>query len=462
LLTPLAGGCATAGPPRVTTIIVRVIRSDAAGASRQAWLVWGAAVAAYAVAVFQRASLGVAALTAQHRLHASAAELSVFVVLQLAVYASLQVPVGAALDRVGSRRMLAVGALVMASGQVCLALAHGIGPAILARVLVGAGDAMSFISVLRLVGYWFPARQAPVVTQLTAILGQLGQVAAAYPLVSLLSGAGWTDAFLVAAGLGIAVAAGVALSVRDAPAGAATAVTATGPARLRAEVAAAWQERGTRLGLWAHFTTQFSGNTFALLWGYPFLVTGEGRSRAVAGALLTLLVVVGMGVGPLLGRLTGGYPFRRSNLVIGVVVATVLLWTAVLAWPGRAPLLLLVCLVIVLGSNGPGSMVGIDFARTYNPAGRIGSASGIVNMGGFVASLAVIAGIGAVLSLLGGSTTTATLAEFKAAFCVQYAAWALGLAMVVRQRRVLRRDLASEGRVLDPLHRAAVRRWRAR
>ena len=55
---------------------------------------WGAAVAAYAAAVFQRGSFGVASIQAQHHLHASAAEISLFVVLQLAVYAGMQVPVG--------------------------------------------------------------------------------------------------------------------------------------------------------------------------------------------------------------------------------------------------------------------------------------------------------------------------------------------------------------------------------
>jgi hypothetical protein len=83
-------------------------------------------------------------------------------------------------------------------------------------------------------------------------------------------------------------------------------------------------------------------------------------------------------------------------------------------------------------------------------------------MGGFVASLAVIAGIGGVLSLFGVGPSSASVGEFKAAFCVQYVGWALGLAWVLRHRSVLRADLASQGRALDPLHRAAARRWRAR
>ncbi|HVU61505.1 MAG TPA: MFS transporter [Mycobacteriales bacterium] len=426
------------------------------------WLVWGAAVTAYAVAVFQRGSLGVAAIQAHHQLHASAAEISLFVVLQLAVYAGMQVPVGAALDRFGSRRMLSTGAIVMATGQACLALAHGVGLAILARVLVGAGDAMSFISVLRLVGVWFPARQVPVLTQLTAIVGQLGQIAAAYPLVALLTGAGWQGTFVLCAIFSCGAAALVMTTVQDHAPGQEPTVAALTRAQLTAQVAQSWRERGTKLGLWAHFTTQFSGNAFALLWGYPFLVTGEGLSKHAAGALLTLLVVVGMAVGPMLGRLTGGYPFRRSNLVLAIVLSTISVWTAVLVWPGRTPLALLVVLIVVLGSNGPGSMVGIDFARTYNPLGRAGSASGIVNMGGFIASLAVIAGIGGVLSAFGAGPSSASIGQFKAAFCVQYVAWGLGLIWIFRHRGTLRAELAAEGRALDPLHRAAMRRWRAR
>ena len=91
--------------------------------------------------------------------------------------------------------------------------------AVLARVLVGAGDAMTFISVLRLVPLWFPGRVVPVVTQLTGILGQVGQIVAAYPLVALLHSAGWTPTFLGAAAVGVLVAVLVLVALRRRPAG---------------------------------------------------------------------------------------------------------------------------------------------------------------------------------------------------------------------------------------------------
>jgi MFS family permease len=195
--------------------------------------------------------------------------------------------------------------------------------------------------------------------------------------------------------------------------------------------------------------------------GYPFLTMGEGRSTETAAALLTLLVLLGMGVAPLLGRLCGRWPLRRSNLVFSILAATAGIWTVVLLWPGRAPLALLVVLVVVLATNGPGSMIGFDYARTENPVERIGSASGVVNVGGFVASLFTVLAIGAVLDLLtpGGSTDYG-LGAFRAAFAVQYVFWAIGLVGVLRHRRQLRARLARDGVVLASLYVAVRARLR--
>jgi MFS family permease len=428
--------------------------------SRRAYAVWGVALLAYGLAVFHRASLGVATVEAQERFSAGASIVSLFLVLQLAVYAGLQVPVGVALDRLGSRTMIMAGALTMAAGQLTLALAETVPLAVLARVLVGAGDAMTFISVLRVVGFWFPGRTVPLITQLTGLFGQVGSVVAAYPLVTFLHGTSWTTTFLGAAGAGVLAAVLVGVAVRDTPPGTVR-PPAAGLAEVRRGLVDTWREPGTRIGLYTHLVTQFSGTVFALLWGYPFLVVGQGRSPATAAVLLTLLVVVGMAVGPLLGRLCARWPLRRSVLVFTILGATAAIWTLVLLWPGRAPLPVLVLLVVVLGTNGPGSMIGFDYARTWNPTERQGSASGVVNVGGFVASLLTILAIGAVLDLLTpGGSTSYDLGAFKAAFAVQYVFWAIGLVGVVRHRKQLLSRLARDGVVLAPLHSAVRARLR--
>jgi MFS family permease len=338
---------------------------------------------------------------------------------------------------------------------VALAESHSVGLAVLARVLVGTGDAMTFTSVLRLVVAWFPPRRVPLVTQLTGLLGQTGQIAAAVPLVALLHSAGWTPSFLIAGCAGLLVAGAVATGLRDAPPGATVAVPPTTVAEVRARLRDAWREPGTRLGLWTHFVTQFSGTVFALLWGYPFLVTGEGRTPQEAAALLTVLVVVAIAVGPVLGQLVGRWPYRRSIPTLAVAGGSALMWTVVLAWPGRAPFGLLVLLVLVLATNGPGSMVGFDYARTENPPARLGSATGIVNVGGFAASLATILLVGLLLDLHHpGAGARYTLGDFRVALSVQYVVWLVGVAGVLTTRRHLR-ALRAPG--LDPFPRAVVR-----
>jgi MFS family permease len=96
--------------------------------------------------VLQRTSFGVAGVYATERYHAGASVVSLFVVVQLATYAAMQIPVGVLSDRFGSKVVLACGALLMCLGQVDLAYSQSLVSAVVARVLVGAGDAMTFSS----------------------------------------------------------------------------------------------------------------------------------------------------------------------------------------------------------------------------------------------------------------------------------------------------------------------------
>lgn len=424
----------------------------------QAWVVWVVGVLAYTVAVLQRTSLAVVGNEAAERFGTGATVIGTFAVVQLLVYAAMQVPVGVLLDRFGSRRLLLTGALLMVAGQVALALATSVPQALAARVLVGAGDAVTFISVLRLVPAWFPARRAPMMTQLTGMLGQLGQVASAIPLVALLNGPGWTTAFLSAASMAAVSGVLVFILLEDAPEGVEVGREPRPLREVGTEVAEAASASGTRLGLWTHFTVQFAGAVFALLWGFPFLTAGHGLTPRAAAGLLTLMVLAGVVTGPVIGRLTARHPLHRSTLVLGIIAVTATAWTVVLLWPEPAPTVVLVGLVLVLSMNGPASLIGLDFARTFNPARRLGSATGIVNVGGFVASLLTILAIGVVLDLATPAGGQYGLDQFRLAFAVQYLVWSVGVVGIVVNRRRVRRELAAQGTVVLPVRQA----WRAR
>jgi sugar phosphate permease len=421
---------------------------------RTRWAVWFAAVAVYVLAVFHRTSLAVAGLVAVDRFGISAAELATFTMVQLLVYAGMQIPVGVLLDRYGSRRLLVVGLTMMTAGQLWFACVDSYAPALAARVLVGAGDAMVFVSVLRLIASWFPPARTPLLNQLTGVCGQLGAVAAAIPMAAALSGWGWERAFGVAGGLGIVLGLILLVVVRDAPDLADEVLDPPSLEEVRTGLRDSWAEPGTRLGLWTHFTTPFSATAFTLLWGYPYLTEAEGLGRTAAGSMLTLTTVAALASAPLLGGFVGRHPYHRSTLVLAVVASIVTAWTAVLLWPGAAPLWLLVVLMLAMGIGGPVSMVGFDFVRSFNPSSRMGGATGIVNQGGFFASLLVIVAIGVVLDWrTPGSSTDYAPADFAWAMATQYVAWAVGLSQIWRYRTRTRRELAAN----DPERYASLR-----
>ncbi|GAA5162645.1 HutD family protein [Ornithinimicrobium tianjinense] len=402
---------------------------------RRAWVIWLVGLAVYTLAIFHRTSLSVAGIVAAERFDISAGQLSTFTVVQLLVYALMQVPVGVLLDRFGSKRLMLLGLSMMTLGQLWFAFAGSFGVGLAARVLLGAGDAMVFTCLLRLVALWFHVKQAPVLTQLSGVVGQLGAVAAATPLAASLEHFGWTRSYAGASALGVVLGLALLLLVKDSP--------YTGEVierikirALAATMATVWGNPGTRLGLWVHFTSQFGPTVFAMLWGYPFLVAGQGLSPATAGGLLVLMTVTGMIVGPLLGALSGRFPYYRSAMVLGLVAAIATVWAVVLLWPGRAPLWLLVLLVVITALGGPGSMVGFDLARTFHDPVRLGRASGVVNVGGFTASLLTIGLIGLVLDTVApGGPETYTLDDFRIAMSVQFPFWAVGAVQLLRYRR---------------------------
>ncbi len=402
---------------------------------RRAYAVWGAAMAVYILGVFHRTSLGVAGLIAAERFHITAAQLATFTVVQLLVYAAMQVPVGVLLDRFGSRRLLITGLLLMTAGQFWFAFAGTFAIGLAARILVGGGDAMVFVSVIRIVALWFRVRQTPLLTQLTGQLGQLGAIGASFPLSAALHRFGWTPSFLLASGVGVVLAVGLLFLLKDSP----FRGTPQEPIRVRAVAAtlrSTWGTPGTRLGLWSHFTSQFAMTVFTLLWGFPFLVRGQGLSDGTASALLVVMTLAAMISGPVLGGLVGRFPYHRSRLVLGIVGSMASVWAVVLLWPGRAPLPLLVLLVVVTAFGSPGAMVGFDLARTFNPQHRIGSALGVVNIGGFVASLLTMALIGFLLDRLApGGPQDYTLDDFRLAMSVQFLFWGFGGVQVWRHRQ---------------------------
>lgn len=414
--------------------------------SRRAWLIWGIGLAAYMIAVTNRTSLAAVGVDTAERFEVDASILSMFAVLQLAVYAFFQIPAGIWLDRWGARPIMTIGMVLMAVGQLIVAFSPNVGVAIAARMLIGAGDAFIFPGVLRVIATWFPATRSPIMVQLTGLFGQLGQIVAVVPLAALLYATSWEFAFASLAALALFFAVLVFVMIQNHPPGYsdhAPEPSKTGAGHAPSTVIdtgsgirAAWRNPGTRLAFWTHFTPGTS-MAFIMLWGIPFMTVGEGLSRVESASVMTVLVIVGMFAGPTTGAISARAPHWRSHLlVLPAIGAQMITWFVVIFWPGQVPAWMFFVLAVALATGGSASMVSFDHVRMFNPRHRISTASGITNVGGFLAALITIFLIGVALDLQGaGTPETYNGQAFRYAFLVQVPIWLIGGYFIIKEQK---------------------------
>lgn len=365
------------------------------------------ALAVYLIAVFHRTSLGVAGLEASDRFGISPGQLSAFIFVQIGVYASMQIPVGILVDKFGPRRLLFASALVMGLAQLAFAVVPNYAGALVARGILGVGDALTFVSVLRFAAEHVTPRRYPLVVAITATLGSTGNIAATVPLTLALHNLGWTPTFTAASVVSLLIAAMVWIL---APPDNTDAVRirrsrqelGAGLRRIGGNVATAWAAPGTKLGFWMHFSNTCVMACLTVLWGQPYLIEQQGLSRSSAASVLTAMVVVQVGTTLLMGSLIASRPGLRTPLGLSIASLTVGAWVALLVVVGAgAPDWLVIGVFILSALGGPASAIGFAIARDYNPVSVVGTATGIVNVAGWAACVAACLTIGATLDRIG-------------------------------------------------------------
>ncbi len=253
------------------------------------------------------------------------------------------------------------------------------------------------MAVLALIPRWFPGRLVPLITQLTVIVGRLGQILSTIPFLWVLHTRGWAAAFTSAATLSVLAALLFWLSLRHRrPAVPTAGGSATSLREMLAQVRVGWRRPGTKLGYCGHTAAQFSVMVFCLLWGYPYLVGAQGVAPAVASQMLTVLVVCSAVVAPVMGVVAARHPGLRVWLLACSALATM---------------------------------------------------ASLVNVGGFSATMIVLLSIGLILDRFGGFTLDA----FRLAWLAQYPFWVLGLAGMVLFSRRARRAPDAPGPAQQPV-----------
>lgn len=401
------------------------------------WVIWVALAAAFLLVNLHRLSTAVLADRLMAAFDASGVELGNLHAAFFYIYAALQLPAGVLVDRLGTRWTAVGGLVVMNVGVVAFGLAGSYAPAFVGRALVGMGASVIFVSVLRHGANWFRPAEFATMNGLTIAMAGLGGMLATTPLAVAIAAAGWRTTFLGLAGFGLAVAAAVAVVVRDTPATAGLPeLSGVGPtpdrslAEIRTSAGRILREPETWvLGLVLFCSTGVSVTVLGL-WGIPFLVQTYGMSVTRASTY-TLLGSLGLLLGPpVVGWLSDRLERRTAIMVaVGVLYAATF---GALAAVGDPPLLVVAVAFFAAGGLVGGFALAYAVVQERHDAATSGVSIGSVNTLAFFGPALVPTAMGAALDGFWTGQTVAgarvyTLLGYRVAFALAATAAAVAL-----------------------------------
>ncbi len=334
----------------------------------------GFLVAGYILSQFYRAFLAVMTPLLEAETGASPADLAVSSGLWFLAFALMQIPVGAALDRIGPRWTVStVLALGGAGGAVTFALAEGPLAIHLAMVLIGIGCSPVLMASYYIFARVFPPAVFGTLAGAIIGLGSLGNIAGAAPLAWTIEALGWRETLWALAAVTLVVAAALAVFVRDPE----RIVRPAGQGGSLRELLAI-RELWLVLPLMA--VAYAPAASIRGLWAGPYLnevfgadATGIGRATLIMG----LAMVAGnFAYGPL-DRMVGS---KKWGVFAGSAAMALVL--AMLAWRPAAGMVPATLLLAALGFFGSAFPAIMAHGRSFLPQHLIGRGVSFINMFG--------------------------------------------------------------------------------
>lgn len=394
---------------------------------------------AFVIAFFHRVAPGAIAADLRETFGASATALGFIAALYFYPYAAMQLPSGLLADSIGPRRLFAGGLLVAGAGSLLFAHAPDVTWLLAGRALAGLGVAVAFVSVLKLIASWYSEHEFGTWVGVLMLAGNLGGVMGTAPLAWATQYVSWRDVFAILGTLTLGLALCIWWWVRDDPRDAGLQPLPQG-ARKRVDASAArasWRENFSRVvanrDTWPVFVIHLGligpYLTFCGLWAVPYLTDGLGLTRASATLHVTAMILAfafaSFAVGALSDRMR-----RRLPLLRGLTLLYTACWLPwVMGW--HLPAAASFAAFALMGIGIAGASLAWALAKELNPPDLAGTATSLVNMGGFIGTALLQPLVGWVLDLGGAEPS---LADYRRAAAVLAVTALLGAVAAFRIR----------------------------
>lgn len=366
----------------------RAIDGGRTRATTLPWLVWGAAAALYGFGQIVRHSPSAMIDPLMRDFAVDATSLGLIASIFWYAYAALQLPGGFLLDRFGPAWVMSGGALVAGLGCLIFALAPNVTAALIARFLMGAGFATSYVGCLKSASQWFARDRYSTLVGFSVLAGMLGAILGQAPMAALVGEIGWRAVSFGFAAFAVPVALVLLLSGRARPPDAAP------PPRVR-ELFAMLGEAGRSTQVWLAGLNNL-GTTAPVvafsLWGVAHYMQIYGLSRPEA-ATYSSTILIGWAIGsPIIGYVSARLRRRRPVTII-CSIACLVLWLLIVFVMPDLPRPLHYVFLFVLGFASGLVSVTFSLAAEHGPPRAPGVSSAMVNtlvMGGAALSQGIV------------------------------------------------------------------------
>jgi sugar phosphate permease len=291
----------------------------------------------------------------------------------------------------GIRKIVAIGAALAGAGSLLFGMADTLAVATAGRILIGLGVSSMFISLMKLNSVWFHDRHYGSVGGMSILLGNLGSVLAATPLVWAVTHTSWRNVFDAVGVFSIVLGVLAWLLVRSHPgeAGLPSMREMEGKEshpghhghwfeglRTVMKNSASWP------GFWPNLGVGGSLFAFAGLWGVPYLRDVYGMERSVA-ANHTMLLLFSFAVGAMLSGMLSDRLGKRLPVIVGGIMMYVLCWLPIVfAW--HMSDVLSYPLFALMGLSASGFTLTWASVKEVNPPALAGMATSVINTGAFL------------------------------------------------------------------------------
>ncbi len=358
---------------------------------RLRWTAFVLIASAYILAYIHRMAPAVIAGELQQAFQTSGAALGSLAATYFYIYTIMQIPTGVLVDTLGARRIVTLGGLTAAVGSILFGLAESLLAASVGRLLVGFGVSYMFLATLKINAHWFHERHFGAITGFTLLLGNLGAVLSAAPLVWVLGFTTWRTVFVALGVFSALLALLTWLLVHDNPraAGLPSMRELDGLAPHPLHTGHWWhglvevvKNRDTWPGFLPAFGTAGTLFAFAGLWAVPFLRDVYAMPRALA-ALHTSWLLIGFALGSFFLGILSDRLRRRKPVMLGGVGLYLLCWLPwVLQW--QLPAVAGLGLFFLMGVGAGGFTLTWAVAKEVNRPALSGMATSVVNTGAFL------------------------------------------------------------------------------